>query len=502
MQRTSWLGPALLSLALVAAGTAPIAAAAPNSAAPQVNWGSCAPAVQNADDVPGAQCTMLAVPVDYDNPSAGTMAIAVIRIPAAGTRIGSLFVNPGGPGSSAVDTAVGMGAALAGSPINEAFDLVAFDPRGVGYSTPALRCRTDAEFDAWRREPMVDYSPAGVAQIEALTQRYVDQCVARMGKDVLGHVGTREAARDMDEVRKILGDDQINYLGFSYGTRIGTEYLNKFGNRVRRMVLDGAIDPSADPVAQTIDQMAGFQSAFEVYAADCAKSTDCPLGTDPAQSVARYRALIDPLATRPARTSDPRGLSYADAVTGTFNALYTPQYWKFLTSGLLGLARGSDPGDLLMLADQYQGRDRNGHYTNDQDAFNAVRCVDATWSRDPAVWAAADQRIRQVSPFSSYGQFTGYAARDICSFWPVPATSTPAPAKPAAPGQVMVVSTTRDPATPYQAGVNLARQLGASLVTFEGAQHTVVFNGYECIDVATLDFLIDAVAPPPDLRCP
>ncbi len=501
MQRTARLGPALLSAALVFSMSAPIAAAEPSPAAAQANWGSCTPAVKTAADLPGAQCTMLSVPIDYDAPSTGTVKLAVIRIPATGQHIGSLFVNPGGPGASAVDTVVGIGSALAGSPITDHFDLVGFDPRGVGYSTPELRCRTDAEFDAWRREPMVDFSPAGVARIDALNKQYAQSCAARMGTAVLGHVGTREVARDMDSVRRMLGDDQINYLGFSYGTAIGTQYVNQFGSHVRAMVLDGAIDPSIDPVESMIRQMAGFQAAFDDYAADCAQSAGCPLGNDPAQAVTRYHQLVDPLVTKPARTADPRGLSYADALTGTFNALYTPQFWRFLTSGLLGLARGTDPGDLLMLADEYQGRDERGHYSNDQDAFNAVRCVDAPSPTDPAVWIAADKRVRQVSPFSSYGQFTGNAPRDICSFWPVPATSTPKAAGPAAPGQVVVVSTTHDPATPYQSGVDLARQLGASLVSFEGTQHTVVFNGYECIDTAILDFLLNQTVPQSGLTC-
>src|SRR5699024_2320362 len=140
---------------------------------------------------------------------------------------------------------------------------------------------------------------------------------------------------------------------------------------------------------------------------------DCPLGTDPAKWVSRYHDLVDPLVTKPAQTSDPRGLGYADATTGTINALYTPQYWKYLTSGLRGLQRGTDPGDLLLLADDYQGRDDDGHYNNSQDAFNAIRCVDAPSPTDSAAWAAADQRIRQVAPFLSYGQFTGLAPRDL-----------------------------------------------------------------------------------------
>ena len=178
-----------------------------------------------------------------------------------------------------------MGADLAGTEISRSFDLVGFDPRGVGHSTPALRCRTDAEFDAFRREPMVDYSPAGVAHIEQLYRQLAQQCVNRMGTEFLANIGTASAARDMDVVRQALGDNQINYLGYSYGTELGTAYLEQFGDHVRTMVLDGAIDPTVGPVEENINQMAGFQTAFNDYAADCARSTACPLGTDPTQFV-------------------------------------------------------------------------------------------------------------------------------------------------------------------------------------------------------------------------
>ncbi len=393
-----------------------------------------------------------------------------------------------------------MGAGLAGSEISRRFDLVGFDPRGVGHSTPALRCQTDAEFDAYRRDPMVDYSQAGVAHIEDVYRQLAQRCLNRNGPAFLENVGTASVARDMDMVRQALGDEQINYLGFSYGTELGTAYAERFGDRVRAMVLDGAIDPAVGPIDQNINQQAGFQTAFNDYAADCARSSDCPLGTDPAQWGNRYHQLIDPLVSKPAQTSDPRGLGYADATTGTINALYTPQFWKFLTSGLLGLQRHTDPGDLLMLADEYYGRNDKGHYDNSQDAFNGVRCVDAPAPKDPAAWVDADRRTRQVAPFLSYGQFTGYAPRDLCALWPVPATSAPAPAAPVAAGKVVVVSTTHDPATPYQAGVDLARELGAPLITYEGTQHTVVFNGNECIDSAVVSYFVDGVAPG-NLKC-
>jgi pimeloyl-ACP methyl ester carboxylesterase len=497
------LAAALASI-LLAGMTAVPATASPEGEAVQSYgqppvWGSCAQISPTA--VPTAQCGTVSVPVDYADPGGAQAQLAVIRVPASGDRIGVLMVNPGGPGASAVDTVAGMGTALADTEIARRFDLVGFDPRGVGHSTPQLRCRTDAEFDAYRREPLADYSPAGIAHIEGIYRRLAQQCADRMGLDFLANVGTASAARDMDVVRSALGENQISYLGFSYGTQLGAAYAGRYPERVRAMVLDGAVDPSADPIAKNISQQAGFQKAFEAYAADCAESAGCPLGTDPAQFNNRFHQLVDPLVTRPAATSDPRGLGYQDAITGTGNALYSARYWPYLTSGLLGLQRGTDPGDLLTLADEYQGRSTDGRYSNAQDAFTAIRCVDTPFPTDPAVYAAADRRVREVAPFFSYGQFTGFAPRDVCALWPVPATSTPAPATSPGPGKVVVVSTTGDPATPYAAGVALAKQLGASLITFEGSQHTVVFNGDACVDTAVVRFLVNGVVPPNGLEC-
>ena len=229
--------------------------------------------------------------------------------------------NPGGPGASAVETVAGIGTALADTEIGRRFDLIGIDPRGVGRSTPQVRCRTDAEFDAFRREPSADYSPAGVARIEDLHRQFVQACVDRVGAEFLASVGTASSARDIDVVRAALGEQQINYLGFSYGTELGAAYAEGQPGRVRAMVLDGAVDPQLDPVASRERQIAGFQKAFDDYAADCAQSPACPLGTDPAQFVNRYHQLVDPLVAKPGYTSDPRGLSYADAITGTVSAL-------------------------------------------------------------------------------------------------------------------------------------------------------------------------------------
>lgn len=497
---------ALLAILVTSTSTGPTAWASPEVqptlqyGQPPV-WGSCADFLGSTTTVPSAQCGMISVPVDYAKPDGLQARLAVIRVPASGDRIGTLMVNPGGPGASAVDTVAGMAASLGDTDVGRRFDLVGFDPRGVGHSTPQVRCRSDAEFDAYRREPMTDYSAAGVAHIEQIYQQIAQNCVDRTGRDFLANVGTASTARDMDVVRAALGESQINYLGYSYGTELGAKYAEQFGDRVRAMVLDGAVDPSSDPIAENIRQLAGFQTAFDDYAADCAQSIDCPLGQDPSQFVARYHQLVDPLVERPGPTSDPRGLSYQDAITGTVNALYTQRYWKFLTSGLLGLQRGTDAGDLLLLADDYQERDTAGHYSNQQDAFTAIRCVDSPYPTDPAVWAEADRQARAAAPFMAYGEFTGLAPRDACAMWPVPPTSTPQGVTSPGPGKVVVVSTTHDPATPYQAGVDLAREMDASLITFDGTQHTVVFNGDACVDSAVVAFLVDSVPPPDGLQC-
>ncbi len=512
MWRVGRMIPVVLAIILAAGIWCPVALASPEVSpdiqstefgkAPQ--WGDCARFLGDSGALPTAQCGTVAVPLDWNDPADpdGPRAqLAVIKVPARGERIGVLMVNPGGPGASAVDVVAAMGAALADTEIGQRFDLVGFDPRGVGHSTPELRCRTDAEFDAYRRDPMADYSPAGVERIEAIYRQMAQQCVDRMGSAFLANAGTASVARDMDVVRAALGEDQINYLGYSYGTELGAEYAALFGDRVRAMVLDGAVDPNQDPVSETVRQMAGFQTAFNEYAADCARSAGCPLGTDPAHFVDRFHQLVDPLVQQPAPTSDPRGLSYQDAITGTVNALYTRRYWKFLTSGLLGLQNGTDAGDLLLLADDYLKRGPDGSYANRQDAFTAIRCVDGPYPTDPAAWAAADRQIRAVAPFLAYGEFTGFAPRGICAMWPVPATTAPHPASSPGTGKVVVVSTTRDPATPYQAGVDLARQLDASLITFDGTQHTVVFNGDACVDRAVVDFLVDRVVPTDGMQC-
>ena len=469
-----------------------------------IRWKECK--FRGGSDVklpPKTECGFVAVPVDYEayakNPDTPIAELALIRFPATGEKIGSLVINPGGPGESGIEAAIGTVDSLPPE-IRERFDLVGFDPRGVASSTPALWCNSDADNDKLRADPQVDYSPAGVEHIEKDTKEFIQRCVDKMGNDFLENVGTVNVAKDLDQIRKAIGDEKLTYLGYSYGTRIGAEYAEQFPQNVRAMILDGAVDPNADPVQADIDQATAFQKAFDDYAADCAKDPTCPLGNDPAKAVDVFKSMVDPLVEKPAKTKDPRGLSYGDAIIGTIMALYSPSLWPHLTQGLSELRNGS--GDtMLLLADMYMRRDARGNYTNATDSRVAVNCVDQPAITDRAVVVEEDRRIREAAPFMNYGEFTGHAPLSTCAFWPVPPTSKPHTIS--APGlpPTLVVSTTGDPATPYQAGVDLARQLGGGLLTFDGTQHTVVFQGNPCVDQYASAYLLDGTLPPADAKC-
>lgn len=504
--RTALALSAVIGLLSASTGCATVVAGKAVLAEPQigqpVSWGPCRQAGGGGDSLPipaGAQCGKIAVPVDYDEPDGAQATLALIRFPATGDKIGSLIINPGGPGESGIEAAASLVEGLPAK-VRQRFDLVGFDPRGVASSTPALWCNSDADNDRIRADPQVDYSPEGVDRIENTTKEFVQRCVDKMGDDFLANIGTASVAKDLDALRAAVGDDKINYLGYSYGTRIGTAYAEAYPDKVRAMILDGAVDPNADPIQADIDQAEAFQKAFNDYAADCAKDSECPLGTDPAKSVAVYRSLVDPLVDKPMKTKDPRGLSYGDAIVGTIMALYSPNLWRHLTQGLTEMTKGR--GDtMLALADMYMRRDPQGHYTNATDARIAVNCVDQPPVKDRDKVVAEDKRLREVAPFMSYGEFTGHAPLSTCAFWPEPPTSTPHAA--AAPGlpPVLVISTTGDPATPYQAGVDLAKQLGGTLLTFKGTQHTVAFQGEQCIDDYVAAYLVDLKLPPAGATC-
>lgn len=475
-----------------------------------LDWGGCEPyatsaGAKSAFRGEGLECARLTVPLDYEHPDGTTIQVGVLRHRAAdgGDRIGSLVLNPGGPGASGMVAAASMAGAVSASPLGQRFDLVGFDPRGVGASEPDIRCLTGRERDADRAsDSELDSSPQGVAAQEAEEKDFAVKCSRRTeyGARMLAHVGTREVVRDLDVLRSVLGDEKLTYLGYSYGTRIGYSYAEAFPRNVRALILDGALDPEQDLIDSLVAQGEGFGRAFSDFATWCAPRPDCALGHDPAGATAAYQRLVRPLIDNPIDVGDGRKLSYENATTGTIAALYTQQYWQPLNTGLNEVKQGRGT-TLMALADTYNERDFNGQYSTTQDAFIAIRCVDDPRVTDTSVIVEAQRRYVQVAPFLDPG-LPPSPARDACAFWPVPNSSEPHLPNVHGVPPTLVISTTNDPATPYEAGVNLAKAMHGRLLTFEGTRHTVFLTGGNtCVDNAGTAYLIDGTLPPEGTRC-
>lgn len=475
----------------------------------KLSWGDCASYATGAQSedafrTPGVDCARLTVPLDYTRPQGGTITIGLLRHKASdpADRIGSLVMNPGGPGGSGMEAAAHLVPTVANNAIGLRFDLVGFDPRGVGASRPRVRCLSDAEWDAERENhPGDGTSPGSAATWTARARDFTAKCVQRTehGAAMLANLGTRDVVKDVDILRAALGERKLSYLGYSYGTQIGYSYAEAFPANVRVMLLDGAIDPTEDEAHSLIAQGQGFSRAFGLFAAECAKHTGCALGPDPGDAVASFEALTGPLLAKPAQAGGGRMLSYDDAMTAVVEAMYSQQSWPMLNTALNLLAAG-DGSLLLQLADDYYERGADGRYSSLQDAYYAVRCVDNPHERDPAAVTATHQQMLAAAPFLGGGR-PDEGEPDICASWPVPSTSQPH--RPFLPGvpPPLVISTTDDPVTPYQAGVTLANEMGGGLLTYQGAQHTAFLHGDQCVDVNGLAYLVDGTLPPTGTRC-
>jgi pimeloyl-ACP methyl ester carboxylesterase len=445
------------------------------------------------------ECARLEVPLDYQNPDGRTAQIALLRVPARGepgTRIGSLLTNPGGPGFPGMRHAIRVADAAADSPVTERFDLIGFDPRGVGASTPALDCWTDAELEPGT----TNFGLWGENYTEEDTRQFYEQCAERSGgADVLAHVGTRDVVRDVDVLRAVLGDEQLTFVGYSYGTRLGAIYAETFPQNVRALVLDGPVDPTTGTAARRLVQFESFQESFERFAAFCAQSPDCPLGTDPAQATTVFQRLVQPLFDAPVITADGRELSHLVAVTGVLFALNIEEIWPALMQGIAELKAGT--GDTLMaLRDVSAGRNPDGSYSNFGDALTTIDCLDEE-RYTPEQQTDMMRGIYAAAPFMDTGR--PVTARNLCEHWPVqPTLGYPYAQNIEGLPQTLVVAATRDSATPYAGGISLAEALGASLLTVEGQQHGVVFvAGNACIDAIAADYLINLKLPADGATC-
>ena len=445
----------------------------------------------------GFQCATLTVPLDYDAPDGDTIGVSVIRLQARkkSRRIGSLLLNPGGPGASGIDFAR-QAESLLPTVVRDRFDTVSFDPRGVGRSNP-VDCLNDAELDALLA---VDPSPETAAEKKALfdaSRQQVAKCRQRSGK-VLPHVGTVDVAKDMDVLREALGDEKLTYVGFSYGTLLGARYAEQFPDHVRALVLDGALDPRLTPSQTAKAQAVGFDRALAAFFADCVRARCAFAGHGGIE--ATYDRLMADIDRSPLPTADGRRLGPSEALFGVAAALYSKEYgWPLLRTALETAYSRRDGTALIGLFDSLVERDESGHYSNSTEAQAAVLCVDNAYPKDPAAFDRDAADFVKVAP--RFGAAIAYGA-SACAFWPAPAVSQAGPVSAAGSAPIVVVGTTGDPATPYAWSQALAEQLPATLVTYEGEGHTAY--GYQrsaCIEDVIDAYLVDLRVPKPGTRC-
>lgn len=453
--------------------------------------------------VPGFECTTMKAPLNYEKPDAGDVKLAVARKKATGPgkRLGSLLVNPGGPGGSAIGYLQSYAALGYPAAVRARYDMVAVDPRGVARSEP-VKCLDGKQMDAYTQTDVTPDDQAEKNELSAAFTKYAAGCETKSG-EVLPHVSTVEAARDMDILRAALGDDKLNYVGASYGTFLGATYAGLYPERVGRLVLDGAMDPSLSAQDMNRDQTAGFETAFQSFAKDCVRRSDCPLGTGSvADAGKRLKAFFADLDRTPIPTGDPSGrkLGEALATTGVIAAMYDEGQWAQLRSALSSAIKNKDGAGLLALSDSYYERDSNGTYENLMAANAAVNCLDLPPSfKSPDDLKSALPSFEKASPV--FGDGLAWAALN-CTYWPVKATGEAhrIEAKGAAP--IVVVGTTRDPATPYRWAQALAGQLDSgTLLTYEGDGHTAYGRGSDCIDSAINAYLVDGTPPKDGKRC-
>ncbi|MER6363357.1 alpha/beta hydrolase [Kitasatospora sp. NPDC001527] len=460
----------------------------------QLGWAACKddPKTEKIDES-AVQCTTLKVPLDYANPAGETLDVAVVRRPATkpDQRIGSVVVNPGGPGSTGVGF-VQRNSDYFQKGVRERFDTVGFDPRGVGGTSP-VNCLDDKVRDDW-----VSTDNPGADHGKVLA----DACQAKYGK-LLPFIGTRNSVRDMDVLRGALGEQKLTYFGLSYGTYIGSVYAEEFPDRVGRLVLDGAVDPSLPLAQHNIEQYAGFERSLNAFAAHCAKKAQCPLGKDPDKAAGKLADFLDGLKQKPLPTSTGRVVTATAAWTGMIEGLYGDESaWDELRT-VVTQAMVNGKGDhLLAYADSYNRRDKEGHYSVSADAYTAIHCADgATDVPAGDALQAAYAELAAKAPLISRHEPSAAIFDPDCRTWPFRSTERQHAITSKAQAPIVVVGSTGDAATPYANAEKLAAQLGnAVLLTRDGEGHTG-YGWSACIRTAVDTFLLEGTAPAAGTRC-
>jgi len=417
-------------------------------------------------------------------------------LPATGGGGRSLFLNPGGPGASAVDFVDYM-ASLFGDRVRARYDLVGVDPRGVGGSTP-IDCLSDQKFDRFTSE---DPDPDTAAEIKESRESIRDFGLGceKLSGAVAAHVSTEEAARDFDIVRTLLGQKEFDWFGASYGTQLGATYATLFPDRVGRMVLDGAVDPSLGSIESSLGQTTGFQRALRAYVSDCVEERSCPLGRTVDPAIDRIAALLQSTDKHPMKTVEKRKLTEGRAFYGIAVTLYNKSTWGMLSQALDSAFKG-DGSVLLRLADYYFDRQADGSYDgNLGESFPAIGCLDTKDKPTLEQVEAAEPDFVKASPV--FGRAMAWGAFG-CSDWPIAATRPQIPIDASTSAPIVVIGTTRDPATPYEWAQSLTKQLGSGvLLTRKGDGHTAYASGDDCITDLVDDYLVDGTVPKAGTVC-
>ena len=486
----------VLSVLLLApSGAVGQTSATSKPASSKVTWKPCA-------NVPRLRCAKIRVPLDRSRPTgvAVDVAITMSKARQRNKRIGVLLVNPGGPGGSGTKFVRQLQNGLSGA-ILDRFDVVGWDPRGVG-DTGQIRCLGTT--DAYDRFYALDPDPDTPAESDALVKaamEFAAGCAARNTIDTLRFAGTAAVVDDMESIRVALGEEKISFFGFSYGTLLGLRYADRFPSRVRTFALDGVLDPTADTVERSVQQALGFDRALNAFLALCLQG-GCGWvrkGETPGAAFDRLSRRVDatPLVVKRGK-GVIRRLGPGEFTVGVLAALYSRESgWPVLRQALTKADAG-DGALMLNLFDAYADRDRTG-YGNIADSNAAVNCVDVVSPHGAAGFVALAERLAETSP--RFGRLAGYSSL-VCGFWPVPSTGllTPVVARGSAP--ILVIGTTRDPATPYVWAQSAARNLDhATLLTYDSDGHTAYLTGNTCIRRFVDRYLLTTEVPPSGSRC-
>jgi pimeloyl-ACP methyl ester carboxylesterase len=487
-------GPDVIPIESPSATTAPSASASPTNTAldrfykQHIEWHGCEG---------GFQCATFVVPADYAKPTGATLKISAIRLKSSGRHDGSLFINPGGPGGSAIDY-VRAARQVIPSSVRKHYDVVGYDPRGVGDSAP-VRCVSGAFLDRFNAlDPLV--SSQRQATID-MAKQFAASCKTKAG-NLLGHVATIDAARDMDVLRALVGDPKLTYLGKSYGTYLGALYANLFPKRVRALILDGAVDPAESAENSLRIQARGFETALKAFLQNCA-SNNCSLGSTYSSALAEFDRLFQSAASNPLpgdnyQYADGRTVDRAVFEYGVASALYSRNEWSFLRDALADAQNGKG-GRLLALMDRLTERDSDGHYSNLIESNVSISCVDRPAPRSLAAIEKNASVWGKESPHFGAYEAWGLVA---CVYWPVPAVVKNMPLRAHGAPPILVIGTSRDPATPYVDAQRLASELDSGvLLSYDGDGHTVYGDGNGCVDSIGNDYLLDLKVPRAGTKC-